>query len=321
MLKKIAVAVGALMSAVVLLTGLGLFWAHVAIRRERTALPDPSDVAKALSAADGPVRVSYINTASQVMPRSSVLETDKDPSPALPYTMSHPSFVLEWSDGRILLVDSGMTKQGAADFGKPLEELGGAEAIQPLTPAAEALGGARSRVKGVIFSHLHTDHVGGIPDVCRGLRDPIPVFMSEAQMERPNYTTRPGRNLLEETSCLRLERLGGLSLKPVEGFPGIYVVAAAGHTPGSQIIVAAVGEGDSRRLFAFVGDTVNNIDGVTYDIPKPLLYRILIVPEDETRQGDLRRWLRELHDHHGFTLLPAHDQQQLERSGIPAFKG
>jgi glyoxylase-like metal-dependent hydrolase (beta-lactamase superfamily II) len=319
MLKRIAMGVGALFAGVVLLVVAGLVWAHVTIRRERTPLPDNADIAKALAAESGPVRLSWINTGSQVMPRSSVLDPDRDPSSALPYVMAHPSFVLEYADGRILLVDAGMTREGAAEFGQPLEEMGGADPMKVLTPVAEGLGAARSRVKATIFSHLHTDHVGGMPDVCRGLDDKVKVFMNEAQMERPNYTTRPGRALLENTDCVRLERLGGVSLKPVEGFPGVFVVAAAGHTPGSQIVLAAVGEGAARRLVAFVGDTVNNVDGVTYDVPKPLLYRLLIVPEDETRQTDLRHWLRDLHDQLGFVLLPAHDQQQIERSGIPAF--
>lgn len=319
MLKRIAIGVGALFAGILLLIVGGLLWAHVGIRNERTPLPDIAEVTKALASGGGPAKLSWINTASQVMPRSSVLDPERDPSTTTPYVMSHPSFVLEYADGRILLVDTGMTRDGAAEFGRPLEEMGGAEPMQVLTPAAEALGAARTRVKGTIFSHLHSDHVGGMPDVCNGIADRVKVFMTEAQMERPNYTTRPGRNLLENTDCVRLERLGGVSLKPVEGFEGVYVVAAGGHTPGSQVVLAAVGEGAARKLVAFAGDTVNNVDGITYDVPKPLLYRLLIVPEDETRQTEMRHWLRDLHDQAGFVLLPAHDQQQIERSGVPKF--
>lgn len=317
MLKKIGMGIGAAVGLLFLLAVVALVWAHVAIRRERTSLPNLEQAKEAVEGPNGPTRVSYINTASQVMPRSGVLDPGKDPSPSLPYTMSHPSFVLEWPDGKILLVDAGMTRKGAEDFGANIEALGGADKIQVLTPTAEALGDARRRVKGAIFTHLHTDHVDGMPEVCRGLPAPVDVFMSEAQLERPNYTTRPGHSLMHSTECLNLEKLGGLALKKVDGFPGVFVVAAGGHTPGSQIILAGIGEGDQRRLYAFTGDTVNNVDGITYDIPKPLLYRTLIVPEDEERQHELRLWLRELHDKDGFILVPAHDQNQIERAGIP----
>lgn len=318
MLKKIGIAVAGLIALVVLLVVAVVVWAHVTIRRERTPLPEADQVVAALAGPGGPVRVSWINTASQAMPRSGVLDANRDPSPTLPYVMSHPSFVLEWADGRILLIDSGMTRAQAAEFGRPIEEVAGGEPIQVLAPVAERLGDARGRVKAVIFTHLHSDHVGGMPEVCRGMPE-VQVFMSEAQLERPNYTTRPGRVLLDETDCLRLDGLGGLALKEVDGFPGVFVVAAGGHTPGSQIVVAAVGEGEQRRLFAFAGDTVNNADGIAYDVPKPFVYRTLIVPEDETRQSELRRWLLELERKKGFTVLPAHDQQHIERSGVPAW--
>jgi len=320
MVKRIATAVGAVSALLLLLAVAGLVWAHVAIRRERTPLPSAGEVVAALEAETGPTRVSWINTASQPMPRAGVLDAGRDPAPTEPYTMAHPAFVLEWGDGRILLIDSGMTRDGAAEFGATIEQLAGGEPITVHTPVAERLADRRARVRGAIFSHLHTDHVGGLPDVCRGLAEPVTVFMSEAQMERPNYTTRGGRRLLEEAGCLRLARLGGLSSKEVEGFPGVRVVAAGGHTPGSQIVLATVGEGAARRRFAFAGDIVNHADGIAYDVPKPLLYRTLIVPEDEGRQGELRRWLRELQQQHAFTVLPAHDQHQIERSGVPPWQ-
>ena len=68
----------------------------------------------------------------------------------------------------------------------------------------------------------------------------------------------------------------------------------------------------------FTGDTVNNIDGVLHDIPKPFLYRLLIVPEAEDRQTELRHFLRDLGTAAGMTLLVSHDQREIEASGIPA---
>jgi glyoxylase-like metal-dependent hydrolase (beta-lactamase superfamily II) len=308
-----------LLVAGVLALGVGLAWAHVAIRRERAPLPSPTALLAGGNDADGPTRVSVINTASQPMPRSAVLDSSRDPEPTAPFVMSHPAFVLEWADGRILLVDSGMSRAAAISFGRPLETFAGADPIFPHESVAEHLGAAASRVQAVIFTHLHTDHVDGIGELCAAAARPIEVFMTEAQAERPNYTTRPGLRLIDDATCAGPTRLSGASPFAVPGFPGVSVIDAGGHTPGSQIIMATVGQGTAARRYAFCGDTVNHLAGVTRDIPKPTLYRWLIVPEDETRQGELRRFLRQLHDPHGVIVLPAHDLLAIGASGLKSW--
>ena len=233
--------------------------------------------------------------------------------------MSHPSFVLEWADGRVLLVDLGMNREGALAFGKVIERLSGGAPLQPLTSVAERFGEARRRVQGIVFTHLHTDHTGGLTDFCTGLSQSIPVFMTEAQAERPNFTTRPGLKLLNTAGCVRPQILQKGPLLTLAGFPGVVVIAAGGHTPGSQIIIANVQNGADVRTFALVGDIANNIDGITYNIPKPTLYSLLVVPEDGDRLDELRRFLRDLHDQQATTLLVSHDQRHIEQSAVPAF--
>ncbi len=324
MKRKLLIGAGSLIAIGVGLLAVGLTWAHLAIRDERALLPTAEAIITNLAGDDRPVRLTYINTASQPMPRAAVLDPKLDPHPSEPYIMSHPAFVLEWADGRILLIDTGMTHDAATKFGKPLELLGGAAPIQPLVSIAKQLGEARERVRGVLFTHLHTDHTGGIRGLCKGVRHRLRVFMTEAQAERPNYTTRPGLHQVSGARCVRIESLVGGPLIPLhsagrEAFPGVFVIDAGGHTPGSQLIVAYVVGPDGPRTYVFVGDIVNNIDGITYDLPKPWFYRTFVVPEDETRQEELRRYLRELRDRFGFTLLVSHDQRQIEQSGISAW--
>jgi glyoxylase-like metal-dependent hydrolase (beta-lactamase superfamily II) len=310
--------IGLLLALVVVAGGVGLVWAHASIRRERAALPAPAVVDAALAVDDAPVRLSVVNTASQPMPRSAVLEAGRDPTPDAPYVMSHPAFVLEWSDGRILLVDSGMTREGAESFGKPLEWLAGAQPIVPHGSAAEQLGDARARVGAVVFTHLHPDHVGGITALCEGRTTPIRVFLNEAQDARPNYTTRSGRRLLADTDCVQIETLPGAGPITLPGFPGVALIPVGGHTPGSQVVVATVGAGAAGTRWVFTGDSVNALDGLRNDVPKPFLYRLLMVPEDETRQEEVRRFLRDLTET-GYRPLVAHDRRAIEASGVPAW--
>lgn len=303
----------------VVFAAIGLGWAHYDMRSEGAPLPPPAAIAAEGVVADAPLRLSMINTASQPMERRGVLDPAADPQPDAPYVMSYPAFVLEWADGRLLLIDVGMTHEQALAFGRPLELVGVAEAIVPLQSVAEALGADAARVAGVILTHPHNDHTGGLAALCAAAGHDIPVFMTRAQAERPNYMTRPGLEDIRAAGCARPALLEGGPLMAVPGFPGVAVLDAGGHTPGSQLIVAQVGSGDRQRRVVFTGDIVNHLDGIRFDVSKPWAYRTFIVPEFEPRQQELRRFLKAVHEQTGAELIVSHDQLALEQAGIPAW--
>jgi glyoxylase-like metal-dependent hydrolase (beta-lactamase superfamily II) len=324
MLKRTAIGLGIFVAISLLVLLAGLTWAHVTIRRERAPLPAVKDIRDTEdrdgSRTDWPVSLHWINTASQSMPRAAVLDPKRDRRPHDAYVMSHPAFVLRWADGRMLLVDTGMTREGAVSFGRTIEMLGGASPLEAHGSAAERLAADRAHVQAIVFTHLHLDHVGGVSELCANADQPLHVFMTEAQANRGNYTTRPGMRLLRASRCIERHELHGSGAIAVPGYPGVSVIDAGGHTPGSQIVLARVAGPSGVKRYAFTGDTVNNLDGILDDVPKPLLYRLLMVPEDESRQTELRHFLlglRNLGDPGGFTLLVSHDQRALEQSGIP----
>lgn len=316
-MRRLLLGIAALVAVGVLGLGVALALAHRAVRAERTPLPTVGEVvASASGGGKAPLRLSWVNTASQPMPRGAVLSRHGGD----PYVMSHAAFVLEWEDGRLLLVDAGMTPAQAASFGGPLERLGGAEPIEPHRSLRDELRAAAARVRGVVFTHLHTDHVGGITELCGIVPSPLLVFMTEAQDARPNHTTRPGREMIAAQPCVQVSRIGGPPLVALPDFPGVFVVHAGGHTPGSQIVVAHVGAPDQRRTFVFAGDIVNALEGVAADVPKPWAYRTFVVPEDEARQGELRRWLRDLGEQAGVRIVVSHDQRAIEALGLETFR-
>ncbi|MFP6639499.1 MAG: ABC transporter substrate-binding protein [Myxococcota bacterium] len=304
-----------------IVAGALLYQAHRAISLERVPLPSPSHLADRLEAeeAHGPIRLYWINTASQTLPTSGVMDTAGTAEGDLEFEMSFPAFVLEWADGRLLLVDAGMDEAGARSFGAPLSAMGLAEAMRPHTSVADALGDARKRVKGIVFTHLHADHVGGLSALCQTGEVDARVFMTDAQSKRPNFTTSGGLEQVLEANCVETETPVAEALAPVPGFPGVGIIAAAGHTPGSQLIVARIGSGPSARNVVFTGDIVNHAQAIPLDRGKPFLYRTFLVPEDESRQSSLRGFLRDLHDRQGFGLLVSHDQRALEDAGVTAW--
>jgi glyoxylase-like metal-dependent hydrolase (beta-lactamase superfamily II) len=315
-------------AVMVLLGGFTLWRAQRAIGAIDPPLPAVAEIVGIPGGGDLPIRLSYINTASQPCPRSAVLDASLDPDPDAAYVMGHAAFVLQWADGRIFLIDTGMPPDVASKFGGAVE-LVGAEPIEPHGSIADVLGDAASRVAGVAFTHLHEDHTAGIVSLCSGRQDKLPVYQTRLQAEQGNYTTRPGRAHLEAADCVETRLLDEAALVAIPGFPGLYVFSAAGHTPGSQVFVARMRWSPTARAtskpiettWVFTGDVVNNIDGIRHDVPKPWLYSLLVVPEASERLGRVRRFIRELEADHGARLLVTHDLLQIEASGTPVWRG
>jgi len=319
MLRRVLVGLVSLVVLLLASAGLGLWLAKRSIAALDPPLPTAEEILAFDRSADLPVHLAWINTASQKMPRSAVLEPSLDPTPASPYVMSHPSFVLEWADSRMFLIDAGMDRESALAFGRPIEWLSGGEPIQPIASTAERLGGALARVEGIAFTHEHTDHTSGVAELCHLRSRPIALFQNPLQVRESNFTTRPGQRQLAEAGCLEPHLLESGPLYAVPGFSGLLFFAAAGHTPGSQVFVAHVRTNGAVRTWLFTGDVVNQIDGVRQNIPKPAFYSAFVVPESTARLDTVRRFLAELERDHGAGLLVSHDQLSLEASGIGAY--
>lgn len=326
MVPRMARALKTVLLVVVIVLALGLAaaaWflvpAHLQIRSVHPPLPSPDAVqARVAEAVGGPVKLSWINTSSQVTPRSGVLGR-ADPRPGLPYRLCHSSFVLEWEDGRTLLVDAGMTREQAKSFGAAGELVGGGP-VDVNTTVAEELSRHGDNADGVIFTHLHVDHVDGVRELCGGdsaRRLAVPLTPNQARTH--NYTTAGVFATLESLPCADLRELPDRELAELPGFPGVFVVQAAGHTPDSQVIVAALRRDGRPAPVVFTGDVVNHIDGINLDLGKPAVYSALVVPEDDARLGTVRRLIRALRDEAGFAVLVSHDQIALEASGVPRY--
>jgi glyoxylase-like metal-dependent hydrolase (beta-lactamase superfamily II) len=318
-------AVAGLAALAALATASALALAHRATCAVDPPFPALAELRVFAESRDLPARLAWLDTATQPMPRSLVLDAGRDPRPQEPYEMAHPAFVLSWDDGRRLVVDTGMDRKAALEFGRPMVWLG-AGPIEPRRSLAEAAGAdlARAPAGGLalLFTHRHVDHVEGVGSLCAALPEDVRlrVFERSAQAELGNYTTRPGRAYLDAASCVERSGLADGPAAGVPGFPGVFVIHAGGHTPDSQVVGAFVGGGRDVRGFLLAGDVANALDGITSDVPKPWAYRTFVVPECEARLQRVRTFLREASERAGFTVLVSHDRRALEASLVTPYE-
>jgi len=275
--------------------------AHLEIRGVGPPIPTRAQLDELLATPGGPVRIRYVNTASQQGSDGREL--------------AHPGFLLEWADGRAFLIDVGMDRPTAVEFGKPMEWLLGAEPAVPHGSVGEQLGEDSRRIEGVAFTHLHFDHTGGMRELCDAIGRDVPVFQTPWQLEFRNFGTEPGAEDLRASGCAVTTALDGGPRYAIPGFPGLFAVAAGGHTPGSTVYLAQIdGTG-----WVLSGDVTNAKANLLGDIPKPLLYSTLIVPEDRSRLGELRRWLAELDADPAIEVVVSHDLTATRASGMEAY--
>jgi len=294
-LKALALVFGV---SIVALAAL-LLEAHYEIRSLRPELPTIEAV-QALRGVrpEDPVSLHFVNTASQTNPAGR--------------TIGHPAFLLHWGDARGFLIDTGMEREDALAFGELGELVFDGDPIEPMGSPAEQLGPALKTVEGLGFTHLHSDHTGGAPGLCEFVPR-LRVVQTGDQAARGNYTTAPGRGDLEGIRCAEFEELEGEGILEVPGFPGLFAIAAGGHTPGSTIFVASV----QGQLWIFSGDVTNLRAELLENRPKPALYSLFITPEDREGLERLRTWLSALDALPDTTVVVSHDVDSLPELGVP----
>jgi glyoxylase-like metal-dependent hydrolase (beta-lactamase superfamily II) len=149
-------------------------------------------------------------------------------------------FLIRTGD-RVVLVDAGLGNHTAGAFS------GGA-----MLDNLAALGVQPSDVTDVIFTHLHFDHVGWATTKGTVVFDRATFRCDERDWDHfigPDRDAGATKKLLPIAD--RLEPFSGSG--PVPGLAGIDVMAAAGHTPGSTIVV--VSSGTDRAML--LGDVVH----------------------------------------------------------------
>ena len=306
MLLRILVVIGTLAIVGMAVPGLNLYLAHQQINQLNPALPSLQEIRQTTRGRGRPVSIEVFNTASQMLPVSLVLE---DAEPGVMFEMSFPVFVVSWADGRRFLIDTGLTESTVEDFGQPSEILG-AEPIQFHAGLKDLID--IGSIDAVGFTHLHSDHVDGISDLCP-VSETFYIIQSVEQYAVSNYTTSGGKLQLDQLACgQRLLIKEDSPLKSIGGFPGIYLVNAAGHTPGSQVFIVNILNAGRSLTYVLAGDMVNHFRGIEENTGKPAWYSYLFVPENGQQLERARLWLKELDRQTDISVLVSHHKSNID---------
>ncbi len=273
---------------------------HMQVRKVHPALPEVSWLDALKSAQDGPVGIRYVNTSTQVRENGH---------------LGHTVFLIEWADGRIFMVDTGMDREQAARFAALLARIGRGGEVDIHGTLPELVGDEINQITGAGFTHLHIDHTQGIVPFCDAHRTGATLYQTEFQRALHNFNTKEGA-ALAETSCLETGTLtGDASWLTTDAYPGLAVFPAGGHTPGSTIFILSV----DGHLWILAGDITNNKADLLADKGKGFVYSYLLVPENTKRLGEVRRWLAELDARDDVTVIISHDIDDIRASGMAEF--
>jgi glyoxylase-like metal-dependent hydrolase (beta-lactamase superfamily II) len=254
---------------------------------------DLDEIRRLAGARSGPlpVRVNAELVAEATLPRGAVFAGE---SLREPHRMVHQSFQIVFSD-RFFVIDGAFDEamHATMDGGLPYRKEG-----------FQRVRAALGRAAAIFITHEHGDHLQGIArhQPPEALADRL--RLTEAQLantSRLDAVALPA--VLREIEPLAYDRYHAFA-------PGVVLVKAAGHTPGSQLVYVRLA--DERELL-FVGDVAWHMDAL-----RELHYRPRLVTDhflDEDRRAVLNQF-RALHDldatHPEVRIVVSHDPQQRE---------
>jgi glyoxylase-like metal-dependent hydrolase (beta-lactamase superfamily II) len=215
-------------------------------------------------------------------------------APAEPSIQARTAFQVVYPDGTVM-VDAGMDQQVHRFFGRGVDE--------PYFPdVAAQVAGAVQRARLIVLTHEHGDHVGGI------IRSPMAAELARktilTERQRLSLSTRPQMPEIAVDADLaqRFIVVDYRQYLPVA--PGIVLIAAPGHTPGSQMVYVVL---QSGREYLLIGDVAWHMDGVRRVVGKDAPW----VTETEPLVSAELRWLNELsRAEPGVVIVASHDEEQ-----------
>ena len=250
-----------------------------AIRKTAALIPGPR-----------PLRLNFLKFAES---RRTKNFSVKD-APAAPSVQARTAFQIVYPDSYVM-VDAGMDLQVHKFFGRGVDEPYDTQAAQQVERAVR---GARL----IVLTHEHGDHVAGVVRGASASELASKTVLTRTQVDV--LTTNPQMPEIKVSSDMAHRYIVVDYDKYLPLAPGVALIKAPGHTPGSQMVYVALASG---REYLLIGDTTWHMDGVRLVRGKDAPW----IVEDQSAVLDQLRWLNELaRTETNLVIVASHDDEQ-----------
>lgn len=295
-MSRVAKIVLAVLALVLVAGGAAFAWLTA-----REAVPDRTDYAldldelRRLAASlpgEPPREVASALIADAGLPRGAVFAGE---SLLERHPMVHQVFRVEWENGDTMLIDAGFPPES-------LEQVGGgtfhADAWQQVLAAM-------GEAEQIVVTHEHFDHLGGVAAF-----EPSAPLAGRLRLTREQHANEAALDAARVPHALRrpeplaYERTLALA-------PGVVLVKAPGHTPGSQLVFVRTRDG---RELLFIGDVAWHHDQLEQLHYRPRLVTDLLIGEDRAAVlGQFRALSDLMRAHPDLVVVVSHDREQREQ--------
>jgi glyoxylase-like metal-dependent hydrolase (beta-lactamase superfamily II) len=224
-------------------------------------------------------------------------------APASPSVQARTAFQVVYADATVM-VDAGMDQQVHRFFGRGVEE-------PYYSDAARQVERAVRDARLIVVTHEHGDHVGGVISTPVATDLAAKTILTKTQVQVLVTAPQMPEIALTEQMARRYVVVDYERYLPIS--PGMVLIKAAGHTPGSQMVYVAL---ESGREFLLIGDTAWHMDSVRLMRGKDAPW----VTEDQAAVSDQLAWLNDVaRTERDLFIVASHDDEQhaeLRRSGI-----
>ena len=251
---------------------------------------------------DKPLEVRYENVIAMQFSSAMIMSGDpwqKSLMPVYSYQVVFPD--------KTVIVDSAMTRDTPPSF---IVTMFDEAAYQRMNDAME-------KASQIVVTHEHMDHIGGIAAHPHLLSLLPALRLTDEQMNNPDgmKPVALSADLFKYYKPLHYDRMQAIA-------PGMVLVKAPGHTPGSQMVYIQLADGREMILLGDVSWRIKNIE----QLRERPLFMTLIIGEDRHQVLAQFKALHDLMASEGsINLVPGHDGEAiraLTTAGVlkPGFK-
>jgi glyoxylase-like metal-dependent hydrolase (beta-lactamase superfamily II) len=180
------------------------------------------------------------------------------------------------------------------------QSMGGSQLTSFDAEAFARVEAAMSTAAQIVITHEHMDHIGGLT-----AHSDLEAVLPKARLTREQLA-EPARSLPAKFPERALEGYQPLVYDHYQAIaPGVVLIKAPGHTPGSQIVYVQTAGGHELLL---IGDVAWHFRNIELQRERARLMTMLFLKEDRTAVFGELAALKQLHETQpGIHIVPGHD--------------